>query len=368
MILQITLRAGWGGAPKHIDSIISNLKDKYILYTASPLEKPYGIKWKRELGENNFFETPFRAFSFIKLMELKSFVKKNGIKIVHAHGKGAGLYARLLKILYPQIKVIFTFHGFHIGAYGPIKRSLYIFYERILEKYTNLYLNVSEGERSVCLAYNIYSEKKSQIIYNAVPFTEVNSDKQSLRNKLNLPPDKNLVLTTTRFDFQKNMEASVKIAELFKDDHDYLFIWVGDGKEKQAIENVIKIKKLDNIFLTGFKDNPLDYIAACDLYLSTSRWEGLPYSLIESTMLGLPAVVTNVTGNNEVIINNYNGILYNLDDLKSAENHIKKICNNPELHKRFSDNSKKIFSEKFSINKMISSIDNIYQKYLTDDQ
>lgn len=366
MILIITLRAGFGGAPKHIDLIISNLKWKYKLYIASPSEKPYGTKWKSELGENRFFEMPIRKFSFLKLLQLQRFIKINNIKLVHAHGKGAGSYGRLLKILCPQIKVILTMHGFHIGVYGPIKRILYVLYERIFEKFTDLYINVSEGERKVCLSHNIYSENKSRVIYNAISFTEVKSDKKTLRKNLDLPQDKNLILSTTRFDFAKNMQASVKIAEMFENYPDYLFVWVGDGEDKQAIEKEIIVKKLTNIFLTGFKDNPLDYIAASDIYLSTSRWEGMPYSLIESAMLGLPAVVTDVTGNNEVVINNKTGLLFNPDNLKSAFEHIRRICTIEEIKKRFSENAKKIFREKFSINKMIVGIDDIYESYLND--
>lgn len=367
MILLITLRAGYGGAPKHIDSIISCLKEKHKLYVAAPYEKPYGIKWKSELGKNSFCELPFRKFSLLKLFALKRFIKNNNIKIVHAHGKGAGLYARLLKILLPKVKVILTLHGFHIGAYGPIKKILYIFYERFFERYTDMFINVSEGERKVCLMHNIYPESKSKVIYNAVPFTEINYDKQKLRQKLNLPKDKNIVLSITRFDFAKNMRLSVKIAEMFKNEADYLFIWVGDGEDKHSIEREITVRNLNNIILTGFKENPLEYIAVSDVYLSTSRWEGMPYSLIESAMLGLPSVATNVTGNNEAVVNNHTGFVFNSDDLKSAAEYIKKICETPELKKTFADNSKKIFKEKFSIDKMINEIDNVYQRYLNDN-
>jgi glycosyltransferase involved in cell wall biosynthesis len=364
MILYITIRSDWGGGPKHLDLLIENLKHRYPLFVAAPLNEPYGIKWKSELGESNFFKLPFRKFSFVKLLALKRFMMNNNIKIVHAHGKGAGLYARLLKILLPEIKIILTWHGFHIGAYGLIKRILYIFYERFFERYTDMYINVSGGEKKVCLAHNIYPESKSRVIYNAVPLTEVDYDKKLLREKLKLPQDKKIILSVTRFDFAKNMQLAVSIAEMFKNENDYLFIWVGDGEDKPKIEKEIKMIDLNNVHLTGFRDNPLDYIAASDVYLSTSRWEGMPYSLIESAMLGLPAVATNVTGNNEVVFNNENGFLFNPDDPQSAAGYIRKICTNPELFKKFAEKSKKIFFEKFSLNVMITEIEMVYQKVI----
>lgn len=360
-ILYLTLRSDWGGAPKHIDILYKNIGPDFLIYFAAPISEPYGSSWYKLVGKERFFELEHRKFSISKLFKLKSFIKKNEIKIVHAHGKGAGLYARLLKMLLSnRIKVIFTFHGLHIAQYNQLKKKLYINYEKFFSRYTDLFINVSRGEQENCIKYGIFSAQKSQVVYNVIPDVKNEKADITLREELNLPLDKFIVLSIVRFSFAKNIEDTLTISELLKFDERFMFVLVGDGETREEIENEIKKKELNNVLLTGFKNNPLDYIAASNVYLSTSRWEGLPYSLIEASMMGLPAIATNVVGNNEVAKNNFNGKLFNPGDLKTAVSNIVEICTDNNLFELYSKNAKIFYKDNFSVNKMITQMQNIY--------
>jgi len=364
-ILYLTLRSDWGGAPKHIDILYKNIGPDFLIYFAAPISEPYGNSWYKLVGKERFFELEHRKFSISKFFELKSFIEKNEIKIVHAHGKGAGLYGRLLKMLLSnRIKVIFTFHGLHIAQYNQLKKKLYINYEKFFSRCTDLFINVSRGERENCIKYGIFSAQKSEVVYNVIP--EVINEKTNitLREELNLPLDKFIVLSIVRFSFAKNIEETLAIAELLKFDERFMFVLVGDGETREEMENEIKKKGLNNVLLTGFKNNPLDYIAASNVYLSTSRWEGLPYSLIEASMMGLPSVATNVVGNNEVVKNNFNGKLFNPGDLKTAANNIVEICTDNNLFKFYSKNAKIFYKDNFSVYKMITQMQNIYNAFV----
>ena len=364
-ILYLTLRSDWGGAPKHIDILYKNIGPDFLIYFAAPISEPYGNSWYKLVGKERFFELEHRKFSISKLFELKSFVEKNEIKIVHAHGKGAGLYGRLLKMLLSnRIKVIFTFHGLHIAQYNQLKKKLYIYYEQFFSRCTDLFINVSRGEQENCIKYGIFSAQKSEVVYNVIPDVKNEKGEISIREELNLPLDKFIVLSIVRFSFAKNIADTLAIAELLKFDKRFLFVLVGDGETREEIENEIKKKELNNVLLTGFKNNPLDYIAASNVYLSTSRWEGLPYSLIEASMMGLPAVATNVVGNNEVVKNNFNGKLFNPGDLKTAVNNIIEICTDNNLFKIYSKNAKVFYKDNFSVDKMITQMQNIYSAFV----
>jgi glycosyltransferase involved in cell wall biosynthesis len=360
-ILLLTLRSDWGGAPKHIDILYKNIGPDFLIYFAAPISKPYGVEWYQSVGKERFFELEHRKFSLIKLFRLKTFIRTSGITIVHAHGKGAGMYGRLLKILLPNsIKVIFTFHGLHIDQYGFLKKKLYLLYERIMSIFTDLFVSVSNGERDNCIKHKIFSASKSKVVYNAIQEIVNHKSKQLIRKELNLPTDKLLVLSIVRFSFAKNIEDTLRIAMLLKNDNRFLFVLVGDGETRDQIESEIKITDASNILLTGFKDNPLDYIAASDIYLSTSRWEGLPYSLIEASMMGLPSVASDVVGNNEVVKNDFNGKLFNPGDLKKALQSIIEICTDKSLSEFYSMNAKKFYNINFSVDKMITQIQHIY--------
>lgn len=354
-ILLVTVRADWGGGPKHVDILINNLSEDFNIYIACPEDKPYYEKWKQNSKVKDIFILPHRQFSFKKLIELYSFVKKHNIKIVHSHGKGAGVYSRLLKLLNPKIKIIYTFHGIHIQEYGNIKKKIYILIERIFALFTDKFINVSNGEKEICLNLKIFKPEQSKIIYNGIKAIEKIED---AKQKLNLH-DKIVITTISRFDYPKNMSLAYEIAKKFKNNKDIIFLWIGDGDDKGFLEKKAKDENV-NILFTGFtKEIPL-YLSATDIYLSTSRWEGLPYALIEAQSLGIPIIATNVIGNNEVVVNNQNGFLF--ENENEAVKCINRLIEDKQLYKNFSNRAKSNFKDKFDIQIMIEKIEKIYKE------
>jgi glycosyltransferase involved in cell wall biosynthesis len=356
-ILLITLRADHGGGPKHVNLLINNLSEDFELYVGCPNDKPYYQQWKENEKVKDIFILSHRKFSFKKLFFLYRFINKNQISIVHSHGKGAGIYSRFLKILNPKLKVIHTLHGFHIQEYGILKKNIYIYIEKFLTLFTDKFINVSNGEKTVCLSYKIFENEQSKVIYNGIkPINLIKNAKK----KINLE-NKIIITTISRFDYPKNMFLTYEIAKKFKNNKNILFLWLGDGNDKLILEQKAK-KENVNIIFTGFtKDIPL-YLSATDIYLSTSRWEGLPYALIEAQSLGLPIVATNVVGNNEVVINNKNGFLF--ESVNEACDCISKLIINNFLYNSFSKNAKQNFMDKFAIRIMINKTNNIYKEYL----
>ncbi|MGQ9644871.1 MAG: glycosyltransferase, partial [Ignavibacterium sp.] len=156
----------------------------------------------------------------------------------------------------------------------------------------------------------------------------------------------------------------IEIASLLNDEREILFALAGDGEEKQKVLSLIEKNNLKNILLTGFITDPTDYVAASDIYLSTSLSEGLPYSLLEASMFGLPIIASNVRGNNEIVINNTNGFLFNLNNISQAADYILKLKNDRENYQRLSDNARKIFIDKFAEQKMISKLKEVYEKFI----
>lgn len=362
-ILQITLRSDIGGGSKHLNSVFQNLKNDFNFFIASPLDEPFGVKWADE-NKNKFLQLPHRKFSLSCFIKLIEFVRNNNIKIVHAHGKGAGIYARLLKIFFPATKIIFTWHGFHIETYNAQTKKFYVLVEKIFSLLTDKFINVSEGERQVCIDYKIYDKSKSVVIYNGIKDEFSPADKTFIRRKLNLPQNKFIVVNISRFDKTKNVKSFIEIASILKHDEEVFFILAGDGEEKNEVLEMINQRKIKNILLPGVITNPIEYLQASDVYLSTSLSEGLPYSLLEASMCGLPIIASDVRGNNEIVQNNFNGYLYKLDDFSDAAEIILNIKSDSDNYQKLSDNARSLFLDKFAEEKMIFRIKALYKEYL----
>ena len=117
-----------------------------------------------------------------------------------------------------------------------------------------------------------------------------------------------------------------------------------------------------NIVFTGFTNNPQKYLLASDAYLSTSRWEGMPLGVLEAMSVGLPVIASDVTGNNEAVLNGETGFVYSLGDIESAISLLTSIVDDRNLYKRLSKES--IFRQrsKYSVKIMTKNNENLYKK------
>ena len=107
-----------------------------------------------------------RRISLIDILRLIKFSRKNSIDIIHAHGKGAGLIARIIKI-FLQKPLIYTFHGIHTHCLSRLNRFLYIFYENITGWLDDEKVFVSKSERNQTKYLKIPIGKNNCIINNA---------------------------------------------------------------------------------------------------------------------------------------------------------------------------------------------------------
>jgi len=362
-ILLITLRADPGGAPLHVDNIMIGLAVKMNFYCASPLNEPFGLKWKKTLG-NNFFEMPHRKFSVTALLGLLKFIKSNTIEIIHSHGKGAGVYSRIIKIFIPKVATIHTYHGLHLPK-NYLSRKFYLTYETIFTRFSDLCINVSSSEQNKFIERGILKSNKAKVINNGIENILLkNTDSNSIKLKLNLPADKIIVICAARLSYQKNIEELLNIAKLFLLENHFLFIVLGDGEEKKTLEEIKSKKEISNVLFLGSKENINEHLLASDIYLTTSRWEGLPYSLLEAARASLPFVGSNVTGNIEVIQNNINGFLYEAGDILRAQECLSKLANDKIMRREFGKASRLIFESKFVLNKMLSEIEKVYYSFI----
>ncbi|UOK57872.1 glycosyltransferase [Bacillus sp. OVS6] len=139
------------------------------------------------------------------------------------------------------------------------------------------------------------------------------------------------------------------------------FIYIGDGDYFKDVSEYVKDNNLDRfIKLKGFHSNPDIELMNFDIFLSTSLYEGMPYSLIEALSYKKPIVATDVVGNNEIVIDKYNGYLFDKDNAEKGAQKILDIIRETDLFETLSENSFKSYEENFQINGMISSIERLY--------
>ncbi len=351
-ILSITVRADIGGGPIHLNELISKLDlNKFNLFLACPLSGSiYSDHWKENNRITNLQEIPFRGFSFKSIFQLVKFVKNNDIDFIHSHGKGAGIYSRCIKMFMPKIKVIHTFHGINVFEKGLINSIKNIHSESFFKNFTSTFICVSNGERELAINYLKVDKNKINVIYNGVNDKSV----ATIKNP------KSSVVSFSRFSYEKNMTDSYEIVK--KTNSSIQFNWIGNGEEFNIIKERIENDKIDNLHLLGFKNKPQKYLVPGSIYLSTSRHEGLPLSLLEAEAYGIPIVASNVVGNNEVVIDGYNGFLFDQGDTDLAVEKIELLIENSDLYHQMSKNARTDYLKRFRVEKMVNETQKIYDE------
>lgn len=362
-VIHVTSRADYGGAPNYINTMINNMSEDFDIYLACPKDEPYYNIWSNNKRVKGLFILPHREFSLKHFINLVKFVKKNKIQVFQANGKGAGSY-RFIKLFNWKLKVLYAYRGFHIHKYSNIQRKFYFAYERFMTLFTDKVINVSKGEQEQCIDKGVLKKSLSCQIYNGInPLKKKEVEELSNRYK-----GKFVISTLSRFDIQKNMILMYKIAKELRDYKDIHFIWIGDGDDKPILEQKAIEEDLHNIDFVGFKNHKeiAEFFSVTDLYLTTARWEGLPFALVEATSIGLPIVASDVVGNNEVCVHNKNGKLYPSQDVQKAVESILHLYHNREVLNNYAEESLNIFKQFFTVEQMVSNHENLYNQVIGD--
>lgn len=364
-VLLISVRADYGGGPEHIYRLINELKDKIEFFVACPCDIPYCDRYKELLGKNRLIQIPHRSFRISSLINLFSFLKENKIDLIHSHGKGAGIYSRLLSAA-SGLKCIHTFHGIHIYNLNYFNRLFHILLEKFLSIFTGKFIAVSDSEAEEAINRGLCSNDKINVIYNGVHLpakqTEFNP---SAGGKLN-------VITITRFDHAKNNSLLLNIIEQIKtitDPGKFSFIFLGSGPEENKIKQQAEQKQLNGLIrFAGFTDNTSQFLDKAFCYISTSRREGLPLGVLEAMSFGVPVVASDVPGNNDIITHGKDGFLFDLKKPESAADFIIRLSNDPALWKSLSENARIKAADKFSLNTMAERTYLLYKSILNREE
>lgn len=360
-VLLITVRADYGGGPEHVWQILKHDHERISFYIACPKDRPYWERYSHAVPHANLCEIPHRRFRLGALARLIRFTRQEKIQLIHTHGKGAGAYGRLV-CMATGIPCIHTPHGIHTGEYGIVKKWFYVHYEKITSRWIKHICFVSPSEQEQAHNLRLWPHTNNTVIPNGVDEITENTRltwRRETRKKLGINKQQIVVSMLTRFDYPKNMPEAYDIA---KKSPEIIFLWIGDGEDKNILAEKAKLEQVGNIVFTGFIDNPRRYLAASDIYLSTSRWEGMPLGILEAMSVGLPVVATDVVGNCDAVVNAQTGYLYPLGHPLIAVGDIKNIIQNRELYRKLSSQAVERQKNQYSIQRMVNKIINVYTK------
>ncbi|MBI2063488.1 MAG: glycosyltransferase family 4 protein [Candidatus Yanofskybacteria bacterium] len=198
------------------------------------------------------------------------------------------------------------------------------------------------------------SREKIKVIYNGVDFQAPEISHEEARKKIGIAGS--VILSVGRFVPWKGFRMLIKIMpQLLQINQFFRLVIVGDGPEYKILQSMIKNLGLEKkIYLVGKKNKEELglYIAAADIFILNTGYEGFSHQILEAMSAGIPVITTATGGNLEVIHQGENGFLVRYNDEFNLIEAIKTIWQTPELRERFIEEGKKTAAY-FSPEKMI---------------
>jgi glycosyltransferase involved in cell wall biosynthesis len=241
-------------------------------------------------------------------------------QIVHTHTAKAGVLGRLAARLSGVPATVHTFHGHLLhGYFSPRRTKALVQVERALAPLTTRLVAVGSRVRDELLAAGIGAPHQFAVVPPGTALSGL-SDPTIARKDLGLPTDGLMVGYIGRLTRVKQPQRFLEIASRMLARHPGVtFVIAGEGTMLEELRRLARPLGPAVRFL-GWRDDVATVYSALDLVVLTSDNEGMPVSLIETALAGLPAVTTDVGSAAEVVLNGVTGLVTSttVDDLAAA--------------------------------------------------
>jgi len=351
-----------GGVEKNlfiIGNYLSKKIDKVSIITVSKnLKKKFNNKVKFITPKNNKDNQSGRNIKYFICLFLlfKEILKNKNILVLTFQ---ANLYCSIICKIF-NIKVVARSNAAPAGWSNNIIKDFV--FKMLFKLPTENIVNSYKFQKNLKDKFNI----SAKCIYNPLNKDEIK--KKSLR-KINddfYNDKKNLkIINIGRFTDQKDHLTLLKAANILKKKINFKLLIIGRGKNKKNLINYIEQNSLTKyIKINNYKDNPFPYIKKSDLFILSSKYEGLPNVLLEALTLKKFIISSNCpTGPSEILDGGKGGLLFKVGDYKELAKKIiffnsnKKLCLKKMMvaHKRLL---------RFDYNKNLNKYYNLIKKYL----
>ena len=303
-----------------------------------------------------------QKFNPLFLYKLYKILKQEKPDILHCHLFHANLVGRIIGKIAKVPYIISTIHSDNIGS------QFRYFLLKISDFLNDTTVVVSNKVKQGLLERKIIAERKIKVIYNGVEepdLTITENDVENKKRELKIENNYPIILSVGRLHSVKGHIYLIKaMKEVTKKYPKTKLVLIGDGAERQRLEDEVRILKIENnvLFLGEIKAEDIYYRLA-DMYIQPSLVEGFGITLVDAMKNNCFVIATNVGGIPEIIQDGVNGLLIESSSVDSLIFSIQKVVSLSKNEKENIINfkNKEDFLRKFYLYKMVESYQNNYK-------
>ena len=297
--------------------------------------------------------------------ELRKLIKEYRPTTVFLNSSKAGFIGALAARCPTKLKntkIVYRIGGWSFNDPGTRwQKWSWVVLEWISAKWKDVIIVNNQHDFDQAIKLRIKPRKKLALVYNGIETYKLDlMSRDEARTKLEIPADKYVVGTIANLYPAKGLEYFIRTAYHFQNQDDLVFFVIGDGKERPALEALIKDLGLERkVFLVGQLTDAFKYLSAFDIFILSSVKEGFPWALIEAMAAKLPIVATRVGAVPEIIEDGKNGLIVEPGDPEAMAGKIKEIMDSSHLQKEFGIQAHQTVLFKFELDKMVQQIEDL---------
>lgn len=364
-VLYLLNFAGKAGTERYVESLVkylgpsgSGLVEPYFAYNTAGLLverlEAMGVP-TRQLAMNSRFDTK-AAKTLAELCD------EWDIDVIHCHYLRENYIALLAKRYNKKVRVVYTNH--FVLANDFITRLS----NKLLDKKQDRMIAVCNIGKEQLIA-NGWSGEKIDVLHNGVDLDAWAGSRadSTLRAELGIPEDRFVMLCASRFAEDKGHDYLIRSMKALKERTavPFTLVLAGDGELLEPTKALCRELGLgkDTVKFIGFRTDMKNLFKAADLYVNSSRHEALSFLIIEAMAAGLPAAITNMAGNPDILTGpEQGGLLLPYNDPENTARPLARFLEEPDFLNLCRENAGKNVAERFEIRKLARETYRVYEK------
>ena len=358
MILHLNNAKTWRGGEQQLAYLVQGLKQKKIPQIV--VGQPGSELQKRISDKVEFIPLKTRGeYDIFAAYKIYKLCKQRGVKLIHTHTGGSHGIGLLVKFFLKNVFLLVSRRvDFHIN-------KNYFSKKKYFSNQIDYFLCVSDRIKEVLLEDGILPEKLITV-HSGIDLEKFKSYnlQKNIKEELGISKDTVLIGNVAALVDHKDQKTLLKAISNMKTKKKFKVLILGSGELENNLKELSKELRLeDQILFLGFKSNILDYYFSFDIFVMSSKEEGLGTAILDAMAVGLPIASTSGGGISEILGTGVGSFLVDVGDYKSLANCLDKLVDDKKLRELFGKKNK-VEVKNFSIEKTIQKTYEIYLSLL----
>ncbi|WP_083223352.1 glycosyltransferase family 4 protein [Candidatus Thiodiazotropha endoloripes] len=304
-----------------------------------------------------------KTLDFSIIGQILEYNETTPIDVIHTHDLRSNLFG-LIAARKLQVPIVSTAHGWVANS---LKRKLLLFIDKLLLAYLfDLVITVSDKTQSRLKKINPFS-KHLVTVRNALDTQHYHiEERDNLRQSLGVSKDTVLIGKIGRLSPEKRQDQLLRsIKPLVDEGYKLKLLLIGIGPEEENLRHLTESLGLQDVVeFVGFIKDMQPVYNELDLVIQASSTEGMPNVVLESMLMRVPIIATDVGGTSEIIDSDQVGTLIEADNRQQLIDSIRSFLDSPQQYLDKTGKAEQRIREEFDSNIRLARMAEVYNSIL----